>query len=187
MSCYCWELVFVITIIFLVFTNFYSNLEFGQVWFIKDTSYFTLVCISSSYRQVWPFVVEFSCINCPLMYLMNNNNNISNINNVQGVPEKKKPKFSGTIIKIYFFKNVHIIGKLIFSSFIWHHNHDGRVTHDWVATICTWYGTLIFVQGKWGSYANVKNHNEPNVVAIHLFWLHVIGHAWFIDHVYGVI
>ena len=27
-----------------------------------------------------------------------------------------------------------------------------------------------FVQGKWGSYAHVKNHNEPNVAAIHLFW-----------------
>ena len=67
-------------------------------------------------------------------------------------------------------ENVHIIGKLIFSSFIWHHNQDGRVTHDWAGTICTWYGTLTFVQGKWGSYAHVKNHNEPNVAAIHLFW-----------------
>ena len=75
-----------------------------------------------------------------------------------------------SIIKNYFFKNVHIIGNLIFSSFIWHHNHDGRVTHDWAGTICTWYGTLTFVQGKWGSYAHVKNHNEPNVAAIHLFW-----------------
>ena len=27
-----------------------------------------------------------------------------------------------------------------------------------------------FVQAKWGSYAHVKNHNEPNVAAIHLFW-----------------
>ena len=23
---------------------------------------------------------------------------------------------------------------------------------------------------QWGSYARVKNHNEPNVAAIHLFW-----------------
>ena len=56
------------------------------------------------------------------------------------------------------------------SSFIWHHNHDGRVTHDWAGTICTWYGTLTFVQGKWGNYAHVKNHNGPNVAAIRLFW-----------------
>ena len=41
-----------------------------------------------------------------------------------------------SIIKNYFFKNLHIIGKLIFSSFIWHHNHDKRVTHDWAGTIC---------------------------------------------------
>ena len=100
-----------------------------------------------------------------------------------------------SIIK-FFSRNVHIIGKLIFSSFIWHHNHDGRVTHDWAGTICTWYGTLTFVQGKWGSYAHVKNQNEPNVAANHLFltigfllvpFQVVIGHVWFIDHVYGVI
>ena len=78
--------------------------------------------------------------------------------------KKENPSFRVhySIIKIFFFKNVHIIGKLIFSSFIWHHNHDGRVTHDWAGTVCTWYGTLVFVQGKWGSYARVA--------AIHLFW-----------------
>ena len=90
-----------------------------------------------------------------------------------GCPWKKETQVFWvhySIIKNNFFKNVHIIRKLIFSSLIWHHNHDGRVTHDWAGTICTWYGTLTLVQGKWGSYAHVKNHNEPNVAAIHLFW-----------------
>ena len=49
-----------------------------------------------------------------------------------------------------------------------------KCTHHWKAhflffhmTICTWYGTLTFVQSK---YAHVKNHNEPNVATIQLFW-----------------
>ena len=40
-----------------------------------------------------------------------------------------------SIIKNYFFKNVHIIGKLMFSSFIWHHKHDQWITHDRLHTI----------------------------------------------------
>ena len=39
-----------------------------------------------------------------------------------------------------------------------------RMTEQGQFVLCT------FVQGKWGSYAHVKNHNEPNVAAIHLFW-----------------
>ena len=78
--------------------------------------------------------------------------------------------------KNIILQNVHIIGKLIFSSFIWHRNHDGRVTYDWAETICTWYGTLTFCSRPWGRYARVKNHNEPNIAAIHLFWT-----IWFLS------
>ena len=79
-----------------------------------------------------------------------------------------------SIITNYFFKNVHIIGKLIFSSFIWHHNHDGRVTHDWA-------GQFVLGMAHWHLFkANkavtcmhtLKTIMNPNVhvAAIHLFW-----------------
>ena len=48
-----------------------------------------------------------------------------------------------SIIKNYFVKNIHIIGKLIVSSFIWHNNHDGgsRMTEQgqFVLGMAHWY------------------------------------------------
>ena len=125
---------------------------------------------TSFQKQPYPYYVVFITLNSAEMFKRRRWHNTDTLYRVS--LKKGNPSFRVhySIIKNYFFKNVHIIGKLIFSSFIWHHNHDGRVTHDWAGTICTWYGTLTFVQGKWGSYAHVKNHNEPNVAAIHLFW-----------------
>ena len=54
-----------------------------------------------------------------------------------------------SIIKNYFFKNVHIIGKLMFSSFIWHHKHDQWITHDRLHTIWSGTGRNPIVQNKW--------------------------------------
>ena len=54
-----------------------------------------------------------------------------------------------SIIKNYFLNNLNIIGKLMFSSFIWHHKHDQWITHDRLRTI--WSGTVRnpIVQNNW--------------------------------------
>ena len=102
-----------------------------------------------------------------------------------------------SIIKNDLFLNVHITGKLMFSSFIWHHKHDQWITHDRLHTI--WSGTdrNPIVQNKWmaatlGSLwfltcAYCLICLEQMSMCHTKYKLSLLSHAWPFHHDYGVI
>ena len=112
------------------------------------------------------------------------------------VPLKKgNPSFlvHYSIIKNYYLLNVHIIGKLTFSSFIWHHKHDQWITHDRLHTI--WSGTdrNPIVQNKWmaatlGSlwFLTCASFALNNCQCAK-YKLSLLSHAWPFHRDYGVI